>query len=121
MWKLKIAAPNPVKSIQAITMISQMIRNTVQNMKMKDIGLYFVILEKHFRTQIKIYLSRCVANEKCDGLLQVRGADLICEDTSLKCCYNSSLTETDVEKDVITDDYNPEVEICSEYENEGYR
>jgi hypothetical protein len=31
------------------------------------------------------------------------------------------LTETAVEKDVVTDDYNPEVENCSDYENEGYR
>ena len=46
-----------MKLIQAITMISQMIRNTVQPMKMKVIGLYFVILEKHFCIQIKIYLS----------------------------------------------------------------
>ena len=53
MWNMKIAAPNPVKLIQAITMISQMIMNTVQPMKMKDTGLYFVILEKHYSMNVK--------------------------------------------------------------------
>ena len=53
MWNMKIAAPNPVKLIQAITMISQMIRNTVQPMKMKDIGLYFVILKNIFVQGLK--------------------------------------------------------------------
>ena len=41
-----------MKLIQAITMISQ--RNTVQPMKMKVIGLFFVILENHFRIQITV-------------------------------------------------------------------
>ena len=75
---------------------------------------------------------RCVADEKCDGLLQVRGADLICEDMSLKCCYNSSLTETIVEiknsspKSIEIDsgdyyDQSDDKEYCSAYEKEGYR
>ena len=75
-------------------------------------------------------LHRCVANEKCDGLLQVRGAELICEDTSLKCCYNSSLTETIMEIENSSpksseidsgDYYDQSEEYCSAYEDEGYR
>ena len=75
---------------------------------------------------INTLIFRCVPNEKCGGLLNVRVTDdLICEDSSQKCCHESSIIENvkDENSNIGSSeiDYYDNKEYCSAYESEGYR
>jgi len=75
---------------------------------------------------INTLIFRCVPNDKCTGLLNVRGSDdLVCEDSSQKCCHEYSVIENgkDENSNIGSSeiDYYDNKEYCSAYENEGYR
>ena len=60
---------------------------------------------------------RCVPNDHCGGVLDVRGADdLVCEDKSLKCCHESGVKVQEEDGD-----YYGDQDLCSDHEDEGYK
>ena len=88
--------------------------------QIKDLNFFSCVLKGACLTDVLT-----VKNSNVEAFIREAAEQSICPDTEMVCCHDLNKKEipdeTDVEKDVITDDYNPEVEICSEYESEGYR
>ena len=68
----------------------------------------------------------CVPNNQCEGLLEVRGtSEPTCEDSSQKCCHESSIIENGKDENSSNGsseiDYYDNKEYCSAFESEGYR
>ena len=79
----------------------------------------YVISNLYFRF---LYFYRCVPHDQCGGLLNVRGEDsLVCIDTKKTCCHESVLKAANETSNSETDYYDQEQELCSSYENEGFR
>ena len=83
-----------------------------------------------YSSQIVINLFlfiRCVPNDHCGGVLDVRGADdLVCEDKSLKCCHESGVKVPDTVDESVKvqeedGDYYGDQDLCSDHEDEGYK
>ena len=69
-----------------------------------------------------IFFHRCVPHDQCGGILNVRGEDsLVCMDTKMTCCHESVLKVANETSNSETDYYDQEQELCSSYENEGFR
>ena len=68
----------------------------------------------------------CVPSNRCEDLLEVRGAgEPTCEDLSQKCCHESKQLKPEItlvnETENISDYYGEEVILCSEVASDGYK